>query len=82
MMSRSFERENKNFLWMQDCHITTIVAMKSNETNTYKEQRFGVISAIAEIQQIISSILELVEEQATKEEIVLEMVKRALEEKG
>jgi len=56
---------------------------KSIATETKLEglSREELLSRESHIQQTISSICQLVEEHATKEEIILEMLQRALEEK-
>jgi len=44
--------------------------------------REDLMSKEAEIQQIVNSLCHLIEEHADKEDLMLEMVQRALEEKG
>ena len=44
--------------------------------------REDLMSKEAEIQQIVNNLCHLIEEHADKEDLMLEMVQRALEEKG
>lgn len=44
--------------------------------------REGLLSEESHIQQIVSTVSQVVEEHATREEVILDMLKRALEEKG